>query len=260
MNKAGDRVPDPALIEVRDLSVFFGPTKVVESISFDVQKDKVTALIGSSGCGKTTLLRAICRSLDDEPEAVIQGSVRYKGEDIFSTDDVGNLRRRLSYVSQLPNLFKTNVYENVFIPIHYWYPWTGRDEADERVERALRRAGLWAAVRDRLADSAANLSAGEKQKLCLARALAVEPDVLLLDEPTANLDPISIEHFEEVIHELRGSVGILVITHNMQQAARISQRCQHMHFGQLVEVGDTSQIFTNPRAEATRGYITGRFG
>ena len=248
-------------MKVRGVSVFYGDKKAVDDVSIDIGTEHVTAFIGPSGCGKSTFLRTLNRMNDTIPSARVEGRIELDGEDIYdSAMDVVQLRARVGMVFQKPNPFPKSIYENVaYGPrIHGLAP--KKAELDEVVERSLRRAGLWEEVKDRLAESGTALSGGQQQRLCIARAIAVDPEVILMDEPASALDPIATARIEELIHELRGRYAIVIVTHNMQQAARVSQRTAFFHLGSLVEYGETSEIFTNPKATRTKDYITGRYG
>jgi phosphate transport system ATP-binding protein len=245
----------------RDVSVFYGEKQAVKNVSIDISMDKVTAFIGPSGCGKSTFLRTLNRMNDTIPSARVEGAITLDGDDIYSSDmDVVQLRARVGMVFQKPNPFPKSIYENVaYGPrIHGLAP--SKTELDAIVERSLKRAGLWEEVKDRLQDSGTALSGGQQQRLCIARAIAVDPEVILMDEPASALDPIATAKIEELIHELRGRYAIVIVTHNMQQAARVSQRTAFFHLGHLVEYGDTDMIFTAPKEERTKDYITGRYG
>ncbi len=243
------------------VNVFYGDKQAIRDVSIDVRQEDVTAFIGPSGCGKSTFLRTLNRMNDTIAGARVEGDIRLDGEDIYARAmDVVQLRARVGMVFQKPNPFPKSIFENVaYGPrIHG----LARSKADlgQIVERSLVRAGLWGEVKDRLHDSGTALSGGQQQRLCIARAIAVDPEVILMDEPCSALDPIATARIEELIHELRGRYAIVIVTHNLQQAARVSQRTAFFHLGQLVEYGDTSDIFTNPREERTKDYITGRYG
>jgi phosphate transport system ATP-binding protein len=245
----------------RDVSVFYGAKKAVDSVSIDISQENVTAFIGPSGCGKSTFLRAFNRMNDTIPSARVQGRIELDGEDIYASGmDVVQLRARVGMVFQKPNPFPKSIYENVAYGPRIHGLAAGKANLDEVVERSLKRAGLWDEVKDRLTDSGTALSGGQQQRLCIARAIAVDPEVILMDEPASALDPIATAKIEELIHELRGRYAIVIVTHNMQQAARVSQRTAFFHLGHLIEYGDTSEIFTNPRETRTKDYITGRYG
>ncbi len=248
-------------MSARDVNVFYGAKQAINRVSIDVDLENVTAFIGPSGCGKSTFLRTLNRMNDTVASARVEGSITLDGEDIYAPSmDVVQLRARVGMVFQKPNPFPKSIYENVaYGPrIHGLAP--GKAELDEIVEKSLRRAGLWDEVKDRLHDSGTALSGGQQQRLCIGRAIAVEPEVILMDEPCSALDPIATAKIEELIHDLRGNYAIVIVTHNMQQAARVSQNTAFFHLGTLVEYGPTGEIFTNPREERTKDYITGRYG
>ncbi|MBX3562355.1 MAG: phosphate ABC transporter ATP-binding protein [Sphingomonas sp.] len=245
----------------RGVSVFYGEKKAIDNVSIDVSREHVTAFIGPSGCGKSTFLRTLNRMNDTVASARVEGDIRLDGEDIYSPDmDVVQLRARVGMVFQKPNPFPKSIYENVAYGPRIHGLAANKAELDVIVERSLKRAGLWEEVKDRLAESGTALSGGQQQRLCIARAIAVDPEVILMDEPCSALDPIATAKIEELIHELRGRYAIVIVTHNMQQAARVSQRTAFFHLGHLVEYGETSAIFTNPRETRTKDYITGRYG
>ncbi len=245
----------------RNVSVFYGDKKAVNDVSIDISTDHVTAFIGPSGCGKSTFLRTLNRMNDTIPSARVEGRIELDREDIYASGmDVVQLRARVGMVFQKPNPFPKSIYENVAYGPRIHGLATAKADLEQIVERSLRRAGLWEEVKDRLADSGTALSGGQQQRLCIARAIAVDPEVILMDEPASALDPIATAKIEELIHELRGRYAIVIVTHNMQQAARVSQRTAFFHLGNLVEYGDTSAIFTNPRETRTKDYITGRYG
>ncbi len=243
------------------VSVWYGATQAISDVSIDIDQDKVTAFIGPSGCGKSTFLRTLNRMNDTIASARVEGDIRLDGEDVYAREmDVVQLRARVGMVFQKPNPFPKSIYENVAYGPRIHGLASSKTDMDRIVERSLARAGLWGEVKDRLSDSGTALSGGQQQRLCIARAIAVDPEVILMDEPCSALDPIATAKIEELIHELKGRYAIVVVTHNMQQAARVSQRTAFFHLGQLVEYGQTSDIFTNPREERTRDYITGRYG
>ena len=248
-------------IEVNDLNVYYGKFKAVEDVNITIEPRTVTAFIGPSGCGKSTFLRTLNRMNDTIPSARVKGAIELDGEDIYSSGmDVVQLRARVGMVFQKPNPFPKSIYENVAYGPRIHGLAAGKADLDVAVERSLKRAGLWDEVKDRLTDSGTALSGGQQQRLCIARAIAVDPEVILMDEPASALDPIATAKIEELIHELRGRYAIAIVTHNMQQAARVSQRTAFFHLGELVEYGKTSEIFTNPRVPRTQDYITGRYG
>ena len=245
----------------RDVRVFYGDKEAIKGVSIDIDMDNVVAFIGPSGCGKSTFLRTLNRMNDTIASARVQGEITLDGENIYSSAmDVVQLRARVGMVFQKPNPFPKSIYDNVaYGPrIHGLAP--NKSDLDQIVENSLIRAGLWNEVKDRLNESGTALSGGQQQRLCIARAIAVDPEVILMDEPCSALDPIATAKIEELIHELRGRYAIVIVTHNMQQAARVSQKTAFFHLGTMVEYGDTSDIFTNPREERTRDYITGRYG
>lgn len=245
----------------RDVKVFYGAKQAIKGVSIDVDMDHVTAFIGPSGCGKSTFLRTLNRMNDTVASARVEGEITLDGEDIYAPSmDVVQLRARVGMVFQKPNPFPKSIYENIAYGPRIHGLAAGKADMDVIVEKSLRRAGLWEEVKDRLSDSGTALSGGQQQRLCIGRAIAVEPEVILMDEPCSALDPIATAKIEELIHELRGRYGIVIVTHNMQQAARVSQRTAFFHLGELVEYGVTSDIFTNPRQERTKDYITGRYG
>jgi phosphate transport system ATP-binding protein len=254
-----DPVPqDDALVAIDDLSLWYGDFQALRNVSLTVPKNKVTALIGASGCGKSTLLRSINRMNDLVPSVSVQGKIHYEGAELYDSNvDAVEVRRRIGMVFQKPNPFPKTVYENVaFGPRLHGY----KGNMDELVEKSLKGAALWDEVQDKLNQSGLGLSGGQQQRLCIARAMATEPDVILMDEPTSALDPIATDRIEELIHEIKKDFTVIIVTHNMQQAGRVSDRTAFMHLGVLIEEGPTDQIFTNPQHEMTERYISGRFG
>jgi phosphate transport system ATP-binding protein len=252
--------PCPKL-SARNLNVFYGAKQAIRNVSIDISRDHVTALIGPSGCGKSTFLRCFNRMNDTIENARVTGEIRLDGRDIHAADmDVVQLRARVGMVFQKPNPFPKSIYENVAYGLRIHGLASGRADMDRLVEDALRRAGLWDEVRDRLADSGTTLSGGQQQRLCIARAIAVDPEVILMDEPCSALDPVATAKIEELIDDLRGRYAIVIVTHNMQQAARVSQRTAFFHMGAMIEYGETSMLFTNPVQARTKDYITGRYG
>lgn len=251
---------DPKMT-ARDVKVFYGPKQAIKGVSIDVDMDNVTAFIGPSGCGKSTFLRTLNRMNDTVASARVEGTITLDGEDIYAPSmDVVQLRARVGMVFQKPNPFPKSIYENVAYGPRIHGLAGSKSELDGIVEQSLTRAGLWGEVKDRLSDSGTALSGGQQQRLCIARAIAVDPEVILMDEPCSALDPIATARIEELIHDLRGRYAIVIVTHNMQQAARVSQKTAFFHLGELVEYGDTNDIFTNPREPRTTDYITGRYG
>ncbi len=250
-----------AKMSARDVSVFYGEKKAIDNVSIDIPTKYVTAFIGPSGCGKSTFLRTLNRMNDTIPSARVEGEITLDGENIYSPKlDVVQLRARVGMVFQKPNPFPKSIYENIAYGPKIHGLAEGKDELDAVVEKSLRRAGLWEEVKDRLQDSGTALSGGQQQRLCIARAIAVDPEVILMDEPCSALDPIATAKIEELIDELNGRYAIVIVTHSMQQAARVSQRTAFFHLGKMVEYGRTSDIFTNPLEQRTQDYITGRYG
>jgi phosphate transport system ATP-binding protein len=248
-------------ISTRNVNVYYGDKQAINNVSIDVDMDNVTAFIGPSGCGKSTFLRSLNRMNDTIAGARVEGSIFLDGQDIYASSmDVVQLRARVGMVFQKPNPFPKSIYDNVAYGPRIHGLASGKAELDQIVESSLSRAGLWNEVKDRLADSGTALSGGQQQRLCIARAIAVDPEVILMDEPCSALDPIATARIEELIHDLRGKYAIIIVTHNMQQAARVSQRTAFFHLGNLIEFGETSDIFTNPREDRTKDYITGRYG
>jgi phosphate transport system ATP-binding protein len=247
-------------MEARGLSIRYGQKVAIRDISLAIPEHRVTALIGPSGCGKSTFLRSLNRMNDLIPHSSHEGTVLLDGHSIHERGlDVVDLRRRVGMVFQKSNPFPKSIFENVAYGLRVG-GMKDKQELAARVERSLRGAALWDEVKDRLNDSALGLSGGQQQRLCIARALAVEPEVLLMDEPASALDPIATAKIEELIHELKATYTIVIVTHNMQQAARVSDRTAFFYMGELVEVGPTEQIFTNPREKRTEDYVTGKFG
>ena len=248
------------IIQTKDLHLYYGNFEALKGISMEIGEKEITAFIGPSGCGKSTYLKTLNRMNDLVPGVRIEGDVLFKGEDIFKSDvDVTILRKKIGMVFQKPNPFPMSIYDNIaYGPrLHGTH---SRAQLDELVEKSLRGAALWDEVKDRLKKSALGLSGGQQQRMCIARALAVEPDVLLMDEPTSALDPASTMRIEDLMAELKKNYTVVIVTHNMQQAARISDNCAFFLVGELVEFGETQQIFGMPKDKRTEDYITGRFG
>ncbi len=245
----------------RNVDVYYGDAHAIKAVDIDIFADEVTALIGPSGCGKSTLLRCFNRMNDTIPGCVVTGAIELDGQELYGEDvDVVQLRARVGMVFQKPNPFPKSVYENVaYGPRIHGLARKGPD-LDRIVQESLERAGLWEEVKDRLDEAGTALSGGQQQRLCIARAIAVDPEVILMDEPCSALDPIATARIEELIYQLRGRYAIAIVTHNMQQAARVSQRTAFFHLGELIEVGPTPEIFTNPHQQRTSDYITGRYG
>ena len=250
----------PVTIQVAGLNFFYGSFQGLNDINLDIYEKKVTAFIGPSGCGKSTLLRTLNRMYDLYPGQRAVGDIRYGGRNILDANvDVNILRAKIGMVFQKPTPFPMSIYENIAFGVNL-YENLSKGEMDERVEWAINKAALWNEVKDKLNKSGLSLSGGQQQRLCIARAVAVKPDVLLLDEPTSALDPISTVKIEELISELKEDYTITIVTHNMQQAARCSDFTAYMYLGELVEFGETDSIFINPVKKETQDYITGRFG
>ncbi len=249
-----------SILSVQDLCLWYGSHQALKDINIEIPEKSITALIGPSGCGKSTFLKTLDRMNDLIPDVKITGSVKYKGEDIFEPSvDVSELRRQVGMVFQKPNPFPMSVYDNIaYGPRTHGVK--SRAKLDEIVEQSLRGAAIWDEVKDRLKKNALGLSGGQQQRLCIARALAVEPEVLLMDEPTSALDPISTSKIEELAMELKDRYTIVIVTHNMQQAVRISDHTAFFLLGELVEYGETEKLFSQPRDKRTEDYITGRFG
>ncbi len=250
-----------ALMSARKVSVFYGEKRAVHDVSLDIARNQVLAMIGASGCGKSTFLRCLNRMNDTLANARVEGTITLDGRDIYDRrQDVAQLRARVGIVFQKPTPFPQSIYENVAYGPRIHGLARGRSDLDELVRTSLERAGLWDEVKDRLSQSGTSLSGGQQQRLCIARTIAVDPEVILMDEPTSALDPIASARIEDLIDELRANYAIVIVTHNMQQAARVSQYTAYFHMGDLIEVAPTDQLFTNPRQKLTEDYITGRIG
>ncbi|MGE5525984.1 MAG: phosphate ABC transporter ATP-binding protein PstB [Rhodospirillaceae bacterium] len=251
---------DKAKIEVRDLNFYYGKFQALHNVTLSIPENRVTAFIGPSGCGKSTLLRTFNRMFELYPEQRAAGEVMMDGVNLLAANqDVSLLRARVGMVFQKPTPFPMSIYDNIAFGVKL-YERLGRSDMDDRVEEALRKAALWEEVKDKLRQTGTSLSGGQQQRLCIARAIAVRPEVLLLDEPASALDPISTARIEELVHELKRSYTIVIVTHNMQQAARVSDYTAYMYLGNLVEFAQTEQIFIKPAKKETEDYITGRFG
>jgi len=251
----------PAKIDVTGMNVYYGPRRVLDDIAVQVRPNEVTALIGPSGCGKSTFLRSLNRMNDIVPGARVEGRILIDGQDIYATAvDVVDLRRRVGMVFQKSNPFPKSVFDNVAYGLRINRLTSSREELGGRVEASLKSAALWEEVKDRLHLSAMALSGGQQQRLCIARALAVEPEILLMDEPASALDPIATQRIEELIYQLKRRYTIVIVTHNMQQAARVSDVTAFFWLGRLVECDRTNKIFTAPSEKLTEDYVTGRFG
>lgn len=247
-------------LEVRNLNFFYGAFQGLKNINLDIEEGKVTAFIGPSGCGKSTLLRTLNRMYDLYPGQRAEGEINFYGQNILAPgQDLNLLRSRIGMVFQKPTPFPMSIYENIAFGVRL-YEKLSRSEMDERVEWALNKAALWNEAKDKLNQSGLSLSGGQQQRLCIARGVAVKPSVILLDEPTSALDPISTGKIEELINELKHEYTIAIVTHNMQQAARVSDYTAYMYLGSLIEYGKTDEIFIKPKRKETEDYITGRFG
>ena len=251
---------DTIILSTRDMNLYYGAHHALKNVNIDIPERQVTALIGPSGCGKSTFLKSLDRMNDLIPNVKITGSIQYRGQEIYdSSVDVTWLRKQIGMVFQKPNPFPMSIYDNVA-----YGPRThgirNKSRLDDIVEKSLQGAAIWDEVKDRLKKSALGLSGGQQQRLCIARALAVEPDILLMDEATSALDPISTSKIEDLIADLKNQYTIIIVTHNMQQATRISDKCAFFLLGQLIEFGDTTQLFSVPKDKRTEDYITGRFG
>ncbi|MGO9933840.1 MAG: phosphate ABC transporter ATP-binding protein PstB [Steroidobacteraceae bacterium] len=255
-----DKVFDPVM-SARAVSVHYADKCAVRNVSLDIGRNQVLAMIGPSGCGKSTFLRCLNRMNDTIPSAHVSGTITLDGQNIYDRQqDVAQLRARVGIVFQKPTPFPHSIYANVAYGPRIHGLTKSRSDLDELVQTSLSRAGLWDEVKDRLSTAGTSLSGGQQQRLCIARTIAVNPEVILMDEPTSALDPIASARIEDLIDELRGNYAIAIVTHNMQQAARVSQRTAYFHLGDLIEVGPTDLVFTNPQQKLTEDYITGRFG
>ena len=251
----------PVKIKSRDVNVYYGQAQALENVDLDIRQYEVTSLIGPSGCGKSTYLRCINRMNDVIDGCRVEGKIEMDGEDVYDPKlDVVQLRARVGMVFQKPNPFPKSIYDNIAYGPRIHGIGNSKSDMDEIVQSSLQRAGLWEEVKDRMDTPGTGLSGGQQQRLCIARAIAVNPEVILMDEPCSALDPIATAKIEELIDELRQNFTIVIVTHSMQQAARVSQRTAFFHLGILVESDETEQIFTNPKDQRTQDYITGRFG
>ena len=248
------------ILEVRNLNFYYGAFQGLKNINLDIQKNTVTAFIGPSGCGKSTLLRTLNRMYDLYPGQRAEGEINFDGENILNPkQDLNLLRSRVGMVFQKPTPFPMSIYDNIAFGVKL-YENLSLSDMDERVEWALQKAAIWTEVKDKLGQSGLSLSGGQQQRLCIARGIAVKPAILLLDEPTSALDPISTGKVEELVHTLKSEYTVVIVTHNMQQAARVSDYTAYMYLGELMEFGETDQIFMKPARQETEDYITGRFG
>jgi len=254
-----EKVSAPKLV-MRDLNFYYGNDRALKDINLSIPEKMVTAFIGPSGCGKSTLLRTFNRMYELYPKQKATGEILLDGENLLEKkQDLNMLRAKIGMVFQKPTPFPMSIYDNITFGVKL-YNNLNQHEMNERVEWALKKAALWNEVKDKLKQSGTSLSGGQQQRLCIARAIAVKPEILLLDEPTSALDPISTAHIERLVDELKKEFTIVIVTHNMQQAARISDYTAYMYLGELIEFGDTSAVFTNPKRKETEDYITGRFG
>ncbi len=252
--------PNPTKISTRNFNFFYGKFRALKDVNLDIPEKQVTAFIGPSGCGKSTLLRTFNRMYDLYPGQTATGELLLDGKNVLDKGmDVNLLRARIGMVFQKPTPFPMSIYDNIAFGVKL-YERLSRSEMDDRVEWALKKAALWEEVKNVLGQSGLSLSGGQQQRLCIARSVAVKPDVVLLDEPTSALDPISTAKIEELVYELKSDYTIVIVTHNMQQAARVSDFTAYMYIGELIEFGKTDIIFTNPKQKATEDYITGKFG
>ena len=248
------------VLEIRNLNFYYGSFHSLKNINLDIKENSVTAFIGPSGCGKSTLLRTLNRMYDLYPGQRAEGQIMFKGKNILDPkQDLNLLRARIGMVFQKPTPFPMSIYDNIAFGVRL-YEDLSRSEMDERVEWALQKAAIWTEVKDKLGQSGLSLSGGQQQRLCIARGIAVKPAILLLDEPTSALDPISTGKVEELVSTLKSEYTVVIVTHNMQQAARVSDYTAYMYLGDLVEFGDTEQVFFKPKRKETEDYITGRFG
>jgi phosphate transport system ATP-binding protein len=255
-----DRVTPPAKLKVRNLNFYYGKFHALKNVNLDIPEHCVTAFIGPSGCGKSTLLRTFNRMYGLYPGQKAEGEILLDDTNILDArQDLNRLRAKVGMVFQKPTPFPMSIYDNIAFGVRL-YEHLSTHEMNDRVEWALKKAALWGEVKDKLKQSGNSLSGGQQQRLCIARAIAVKPEVVLLDEPASALDPISTAHIEELIHELKADYTIAIVTHNMQQAARVSDYTAYMYLGELIEFGDTDTLFTTPKQKATEDYITGKFG
>jgi phosphate transport system ATP-binding protein len=260
MTSNTNTVPERAKLMVRDLNFYYGAFQALKSINLDIPERKVTAFIGPSGCGKSTLLRVFNRMFELYPEQRAEGQVLLDGQNLLSAkEDVSLIRAKVGMVFQKPTPFPMSIYDNIAFGVRL-FETLSPSEMDDRVEWALRKAALWTEVKDKLGQSGSGLSGGQQQRLCIARGIAIRPEVLLLDEPCSALDPISTGKIEELIHELKSDYTVAIVTHNMQQAARVSDYTAYMYLGDLIEFGATKELFLKPTKRETEDYITGRFG
>jgi phosphate transport system ATP-binding protein len=257
---AAPEVTSQNVLEIRNLNFYYGSFQSLKNINLDIQENSITAFIGPSGCGKSTLLRTLNRMYDLYPGQRAEGQIMFNGKNILDPkQDLNLLRARIGMVFQKPTPFPMSIYDNIAFGVRL-YEDLSRSEMDDRVEWALQKAAIWTEVKDKLGQSGLSLSGGQQQRLCIARGIAVKPAILLLDEPTSALDPISTGKVEELVSTLKSEYTVVIVTHNMQQAARVSDYTAYMYLGDLVEFGDTEQVFFKPKRKETEDYITGRFG
>lgn len=257
---AAPEVMSQNVLEIRNLNFYYGSFHSLKNINLDIKENSVTAFIGPSGCGKSTLLRTLNRMYDLYPGQRAEGQIMFNGKNILDPkQDLNSLRARIGMVFQKPTPFPMSIYDNIAFGVRL-YEDLSRSEMDDRVEWALQKAAIWTEVKDKLGQSGLSLSGGQQQRLCIARGIAVKPAILLLDEPTSALDPISTGKVEELVSNLKSEYTVVIVTHNMQQAARVSDYTAYMYLGDLVEFGDTEQVFFKPKRKETEDYITGRFG
>ena len=257
---AAPEVMSQNVLEIRNLNFYYGSFHSLKNINLDIKENSVTAFIGPSGCGKSTLLRTLNRMYDLYPGQRAEGQIMFNGKNILDPkQDLNLLRARIGMVFQKPTPFPMSIYDNIAFGVRL-YEDLSRSEMDDRVEWALQKAAIWTEVKDKLGQSGLSLSGGQQQRLCIARGIAVKPAILLLDEPTSALDPISTGKVEELVSTLKSEYNVVIVTHNMQQAARVSDYTAYMYLGDLVEFGDTEQVFFKPKRKETEDYITGRFG
>jgi phosphate transport system ATP-binding protein len=260
MAEEAQTTTDNPALQIRNLDFYYGDFQGLKNVNMDIERHKVTAFIGPSGCGKSTLLRTFNRMYDLYPGQRAQGEILFNGRNLLDKkQDVNLVRAKIGMVFQKPTPFPMTIYDNIAFGVRL-YDRLSKSEMDDRVEWALKKAALWEEVKDKLQQNGLSLSGGQQQRLCIARAVAVKPEIVLLDEPTSALDPISTAKIEELIYELKNEYTIAIVTHNMQQAARISDFTAFMYLGELIEMGDTDQLFLKPKIKQTEDYITGRFG
>lgn len=261
IDSCGTPLTESPIISIRNLDVYYGDKQAVHNVGMDINPNEVTAMIGPSGCGKSTILRCLNRMNDTIADCKISGSIRLQGDEINGSEvDPVELRTRVGMVFQKPNPFPKSIYDNIAYGPRSHSLCKNSDELDALVRSSLEKAGLWDEVKDRLNNPATGLSGGQQQRLCIARTIAIKPQIILMDEPCSALDPIATAHIEELIDDFRKNFTVIIVTHSMQQAARVSQRTAYFHLGCLVEVGNTDEVFVKPQSPLTESYISGRFG